>query len=98
MTRLTERLRHLDNRVVGRPVPDTRPLGVRVFRPRPAVWSSRGRFVYGVLLAGMFADLWWGFESVSGIVVFVALFAGLFLVVAADMRKRSRAYHDQRDL
>jgi hypothetical protein len=60
VTRLTERLRRLDDKVLGRPVPDTRSLAQRVLRPRPAVWSRPGRAIYAVLLAGLFADAGWG--------------------------------------
>lgn len=84
--------RHLDNRVLGRPVPDERPLWEQVQRPRPAVWSTRGRLVAVGLLIGMLALA--GNDSIFAIVLFVALFAGFLVVIAADERKRARLYYE----
>jgi len=92
--RFADWARGLDNRVLGRPVPDERPLGERLLRPRPAVWSWRGRVLAGMVIAGMFAALRWG-DPLTGVIVTWLLLAVLFIVGAADERKRARRYYGQ---
>lgn len=91
---MTERLLRLDNRVLGRPVPDTRPMRERLLRPRPAVWSRRGRVAYGAVVLGMFAAMFWLPEPI-GILALVALLPAAFLISAADERRRAAEMPDQ---
>jgi hypothetical protein len=94
MVRIGERLRRVDDRVLGRPVPDRRSHGERLLRPRPAVWSRVGRLGYAAIVLGMLADLRWGGDNIPALAVMVALLVALFVLVAADERKRSRAFHN----
>lgn len=93
---MTERLRRLDDEVLGRPVPDDRPRLRRVLRPLPAVWSMTGRLLYGVILLGMVAVLRWAPETV-GALALAPMLAALFLVSTADERKRARQFYEDRD-
>lgn len=91
--RMADRIRELDNHVLGRAVPDARPMAEPLTRPRPAVWSRRGRAVLAVVLIGMFADSRWGGDGVMGMVGLVVLFAIALVAVAADERLRSRRFY-----
>jgi hypothetical protein len=90
---MSERLRELDNRVLGRSVPDERSLSQKLLRPRPAVWSSKGRLLYGALLVAMFAVLRWVSDPIVSVVAIVALAPLGFLIIAADERKRARKFY-----
>ncbi len=94
---LSDRLRDLDNNVLGRSVPDERPLTQRLLKPRPAVWSPKGRVLYGIVLLGMAAVLWLGSDSALGAFALVPLVAAAFMVVAADERKRAKRFHHGED-
>lgn len=94
---MSDRLRDLDDKVFGRAVPDDRPMSRRLLRPRPAVWSGRGRFLFGLVLIGMFAVLRWNPDSLFGALAIVALFGAALLVSAADERKRARRFYDDSD-
>jgi hypothetical protein len=87
----------LDNRIIGRPVPDDRPITQRVLRPRPAVWSRRGRFLAGLILLAMFATAAWGPDSLLGALLIVPIWAAFFVVIAADERKRARRFYNPDD-
>lgn len=88
---LSDKAHRLDESILGPPpMPDQRPLHRRFLRPGSAVRSPKARLWYIALLAGMFLDRWLGEDSVASTVVFVLLFAGLFVVVAAGMRKGPR--------
>lgn len=93
----SNRLRNLDNRVLGRPVPDHRPLSARLVRPRPAVWSGRGRLLYGGTIIGMLAVLKWVSDPLIEGVAVVAFFVCAVLVSFADERKRSRSFYGDDD-
>jgi len=54
------------------------------------VTSPKARLWYIALLVGMFLAWWLGEDSVASTIVFILLFAGLFVVVAAGMRKGPR--------
>jgi hypothetical protein len=92
---LWQRARDLDDRVLGRPVPDNRPLMLRVLRPRPAVWTRRGRVAGALIVLAMFTALMWA-PTVLAICIVVALLAGGFVLVAAEERQRATA-HQERD-
>ena len=92
VTRLAHRLHALDERVLGRPVPDTRPLRERMLRPRPAVWSTRGRVLFGLIIVGTLGLGWWGPDSAWAGLAVAGLLAAAFLVIAADERKRARRH------
>jgi len=96
--RLVEHLRHLDNQVLGRPVPDDRPLWQRALRPRPAVWSLRGRVLAGIILGGFFVLAAWGPDTLLGGLLLVPLMLAFFVVIAADERKRAPTIPRQRRL
>lgn len=89
---MSDRLRELDNRMLDKSVPDERHMSQRILRPRPAVWSGKGRLLYGALLLVMFA-VWWVADSVVSVLTTVALVPLFFLIIAADERKRSREFH-----
>ena len=89
------RLRGLDNKVLGRSVPDDRPLAERLRRPRPAVSSGKGRLLYGGILLGMLAVARWVSDPLVGGLAFVALFAGAGVVIFADERRRSRKFYGE---
>lgn len=95
VTRLADRLHALDERVLGRPVPDNRPLRVRMLRPRPAVWSTRGRLLAGLIILGMLGLGWWRPDSVWAGLAAAGLLAAAFLVIAADERKRTKRLHGE---
>ena len=95
--RFAQRASRLDRLMLGDPVPDERPLHQKILRPRPVVTTTKARFWYVVLLVAMFVDLLLGLESVLSTVVFLALFAGLFVVTAFDMRSRSRDRESEQD-
>jgi hypothetical protein len=82
--------------MLGKPVPDNRPLGRRMLSPRPAVWSGRGRIFYGLIVLAMFAAMWWLPEP-FGIVALVALLPAAFLVMAADERRRAAHSAEKHD-
>jgi hypothetical protein len=90
---MSDRLRELDNRVLGRSVPDERPLSQQLLRPRPAVWSGKGRLLYGALLVAMFAVLRWVSDPTISVLAIVALIPVGFLIIAADERKRARKFY-----
>lgn len=90
---MSDRLRELDKRVLGRPVPDERPLSQQLLRPRPAVSSGKGRLLYGALLVTMFAVLRWVTDPIVSVLVIVALVPIGFLVIAADERKRAKQFY-----
>jgi len=94
---ITERLRALDSQVLGRPVPDNRPLWQKALRPRPAFWSPSGRIAALVVVAAMFALAEWGGTSVLTIIALVVLLASAFPIQAAEERKRSRRYYDSQE-
>lgn len=81
--------------MLGRPVPDERGLGERLLRPRPAVWSRRGQGLSGAIVIALLALFRWGPGGVWGVAAVPALFAVSLLVMAADERKRSRAFYDR---
>ena len=90
---MLDRLRELDNRVLGRSVPDERPLSQRLLRPRPAVSSGKGRLLYGALLVAMFAVLRWVTDPIVSVLAIVALVPIGFLIIAADQRKHARQFY-----
>jgi hypothetical protein len=67
-----------------------------MLRPQPAVVKPKGRLAYVVLLVGMFLDAFHGIDTLAGTVVFLVLFAGLFVVIAFDMRAQSKRYYGDR--
>lgn len=83
--------------MLGRAVPDERSVIERLTRPRPAVWSRRGRLAYAVVLVGMLAALRWGGHGALGIALVVLLFVVALLVVAADERRRARRFYRSND-
>jgi hypothetical protein len=91
-----QRLRELDDRVLGRPVPDDRSAPQRLVSPVPVVRTRLGRAVYFLLLVGMIADLRWAGDGTVGVVVFVALIVGSFVTVAWDMRRSSGQFWNRR--
>lgn len=91
---MTERPRDLDNQVLGRPVPENRPLWQQMLRPRPACWSRSGRAAAFVVVAALFALAVWGGTSVLSMIALVVLVAASFLIAAAEERKRSRSYYE----
>lgn len=94
---MTKQLRDLDDKVLGRTVPDDRPLAERVLRPRPAVSSSKGRLLYGgVLLAGLAVAGWVSDPLVGGLTV-PALVALAGSVIASEEGRRSRGFHGDGD-
>jgi hypothetical protein len=93
---MSDRLRELDNRMIGKSVPDDRPRSERLLRPRAAVWSGRGRLLYGATLIGMLAVLRWVSDPLIEGLAFVALFAVAGLLSFADERKRSRRFRRRR--
>lgn len=94
---MIERLRELDNRVLGRPLPDDRSRWQRWLRPRVVGWSARGQMAMLAVLAVMFATvvLWPG--AVWSAVVMIAVWVAAFLIAAAEERKRSRDYYNGTD-
>lgn len=94
---MSDRLRGLDDKVLGKSVPDDRPLAERMRRPRPAVSSGKGRLLYGVTLLGMFAVLRWVSSPRFEGMAIAALFAAAVLVTFADERKRSRRFYADED-
>lgn len=94
--RFLDRMRLLDDQVLGRPVPDGRSVAGRVLRPRPAVWSGKGRVASLLVLLAMFATLRWLDSSVGADLAFVALWALGLVISFADERLRSREYYRTR--
>lgn len=94
LTRHVDRARRWDEALLGRQVPDQRPFSEQLRRPRPAVWSLRGRAAYGAILLGMFAAIAWLPEAM-GVIAIVILVAAAFFVVAADERRGGRQHSVQ---
>ncbi|MCW2500688.1 MAG: hypothetical protein JWN87_2364 [Frankiales bacterium] len=93
----SERFQRIDNLVLGRPVPDSRPFRQRLLSPRPAVESGRAKVLYGLIVVGMLVMADQGFESWPWGLLFVALVAAGFLVSAADQRRLARRRHRHED-
>ena len=90
---MSNRLRDLDNKALGKPVPDDRPLPMRLLQPRPAVWSGKGRLIYGAaILATLAVTRWASNFFIAGCALIVLFVIGL-VVSFADERKRSRNFH-----
>jgi hypothetical protein len=94
VARLVDRLRHLDDRILGHPTPDHRPLREQLLRPRPAIWSRRGRFAYALIVLAMIGALIW-LPELIGIWAVVVLLAAAFVVTAADEKRRSAETRDR---
>ncbi len=92
---MSDRLRKLDDQVLGKPVPDDRPMAERLLRPRPAVWSTKGRLLLGAVTISMFAVLKWVSDPVVSIWFIVVLWSVGLLVVFADERQRARRFHGE---
>ena len=90
---MSKHLRELDNRVLGRAVPDDRPLPDRLLRPRPAVRSGRGRWLFGGILIAVLAVSRWGSDPLVSGLAFIAFFAVAGLMAFADERKRARRFY-----
>lgn len=86
---MVDRASRLDEAVLGRDVQDQRAFSEQIRRPRPAVWSRRGRAAYGAILLGMFAAIA-GLPEVPSVIAIVVLLTAAFVVVAADERQRGR--------
>ena len=86
-------LRRLDDRVLGRPVPDERSTAARLLSPRPAVWSKRGRIAYGLVVLALFGVMRLLGGSLAADFLFVGLLVLGLLVSFADERRRSREYY-----
>lgn len=87
----------LDSRVFGDVEDDARPLAKRLWRPGSAVRSTRGRVIYGALLAGFFAAMRWLPDrwTLPALVLFVLAF---YLVIVFDGRlRRSEKGHRSPD-
>ena len=89
---MSNRLRDLDNKVLGRSVPDGRPLAEQMLRPRPAVSSGKGRLIYGGILLTMIAVARWVSDPLFSGLAFVVLLALAGVVTVADERERSRRF------
>ena len=89
---MSNRLRDLDNKVLGRSVHGDRPLAERMLRPRPAVSSGKGRLIYGGILLAMIAVARWVSDPLFSGLAFVVLLALAGVVTVADERERSRRF------
>jgi hypothetical protein len=90
---MSDRLRDLDNRALGKPVPDDRPLPVRLLQPRPSVWSGKGHLIYGATMLAMLAVVRWVSNFLIGGCALIAAFVIGLVVSFADERKRSRKFY-----
>ena len=84
----------LDDRVLGRSVPDDRPLAHRLMHPTPAVWSPRGRLSLGLVIIGLLGATRLGDVAVA--IAVPVLFGVALLAIFADERERSRRHHEHR--
>jgi hypothetical protein len=95
---LSDRLRGLDNRALGKPVPDDRPLAERLLlHPRRAVWSGKGSLIYGATTLAMLGVARWVSNFLIAGCALIALFVVGLLVSFADERKRSRTFYGDSD-
>jgi hypothetical protein len=86
--------RALDDRVMGRPVRDDRPLSRRVLCGEWELWSGRSRWRYVSVLAGMLALLaasrWLDLPWLITVVGSIGFSIAAFLIIAAEGRRRAR--------
>ena len=94
---LGERFRQLDNKVMGRPVPDSRNVVQRVLRPPFLSWSRTGRVVYVLTVLAFFGLLRWAGDEAWTLFAMVGLFVAVLIVLFSEERKRSRAFHRDHD-
>jgi hypothetical protein len=94
---LSDRFRGLDNRALGKPVPDDRPLAERLLQPRRAVWSGKGSLIYGATTLVMLGVARWVSNFLIAGCALIALFVVGLLVSFADERKRSRTFYSDSD-
>ena len=94
------RARELDNRVLGRPVPDRRPYWQRIVLGPWPLWSKQTRWRYGVVMVLMVGSILmsrWLAQPLFGVLGTVGGGILAFLVMAAEGRRQSREASERQE-